>query len=67
MKNYHLTGAQLQHLSDRFNLALDLEEGTVVAGRKDGRQLKAETVAKMMGLKETPSNWTEEDGQVRNI
>jgi hypothetical protein len=65
--NIHLTGPQMQHLIDRYNLDLNLEDGTAVARRKDGRDLKASTVAKMVGLKETPENWWEKDGAVRNL
>ena len=66
-KSTRLTGAQLQHLIDRFNLALDLECGVAVASRKNGRTLKAETIAKMFGMTEIPRNWTESQGRVRNL
>lgn len=61
-----LTGAQLQRLIDRFQIVLDLEEGVVVASQKGGT-LKASTIAKMVGMKETPSNWVEENGRVRGL
>ena len=61
-----LTGAQLQWLIDKFGVELDLEDGIVYASQK-GRTLKASTVAKMVGLKETPTNWVEEDGRVRGL
>lgn len=68
MTHQNLTGAQIQHLIDRFGLSVNLDEGTVVASRKDGRELKAETVAKMVGLKEVPANWREtKDGEVRGL
>jgi hypothetical protein len=66
-KTTALTGQQLQWLIDRFQLCIDLEDGTVVASRKDGRSLKAATVAKMVGLKEVPQNWTESEGAVRGL
>lgn len=62
-----LNGQQIQWLTDRFNLRIDLEDGTVVASRKDGRTLKAATIAKMVGLRSTPENWRESDGQVRGL
>lgn len=62
-----LTGSQLQCLIDRFNLRLDLEDGVIVASRRDGKILKSETVAKMIGLMFTPDNWREEDGRVRGL
>jgi len=61
-----LTGSQLQWLIDKFHVALDLEEGVVFASKK-GQTLKASTVAKMVGLKETPTNWVEENGRVRGL
>ena len=63
-----LTEQQLQHLIDRFDLALDLEDGVAVASRKNGRPLKAETVAKMFGMVEIPRNWREDEyGRVKNL
>ena len=62
-----LTGPQLQILVDKYNLVLDLEDGVVFASRKNGRALKTETVAKMLGFKFTPVNWREEDGRVRGL
>lgn len=64
----NLTGQQIQSLIDRFNLSVNLDEGTVVASRKDGKELKAETVAKMVGMKSVPANWREaKDGSVRGL
>ena len=62
-----MTGHQMQILIDRYNLCLDLEEGVVVASRYDGKLLKAATVAKMLGMKEAPTNWKETAGTVRGI
>ena len=63
----HLTGAQLQYLQDRFGLVLDLEDGVAIASRKSG-SLKPETVAKMLGMKEVPSNWKQDEyGRVRGL
>ena len=63
-----LTGQQLQDLIDRFGLSVNLDEGIVEASRKNGQELKAETVAKMVGLKEVTENWREtKDGRVRGI
>lgn len=68
MTHQNLTGQQIQDLIDRFNLSVNLDDGVVVAHRKDGRELKAETVAKMVGLKEVPANWREtKDGEVRGL
>lgn len=63
----HLTGGQLQRLIDRYNLAIDLEEGVVVASRKDGKPLEPATVAKMVGLSEVPANWKKDGKTVRGI
>jgi hypothetical protein len=64
----HLNEAQLQHLIDRYNLVLDLEDGSAIASRPDGRRLKASTVAKMVGLKDTPDNFKEDEyGRVRGL
>lgn len=62
-----LTGAQLQRLMERYGLSVGLEDGTVTLERKDGKVLKASTVAKMVGLAEVPENWNEAQGQVRNV
>ena len=68
MKHQNLTGQQIQWLIDRFNLSINLDDGVVVASRKDGRELKAETIAKMVGIKETPANWREAKvGEVRGL
>ena len=63
-----LTDAQIQKLADRYNLAIDLEEGVVIASRKDGKELKPETVAKMVGKATTPSNWIQDEfGRVKGL
>lgn len=69
MANYqNLTGQQIQDLHDRFNLRIDLDEGSIIASRKDGRELKAETVAKMVGIKSVPDNWHEnKNGSVSGL
>jgi hypothetical protein len=64
----NLTSQQIQKLIDRFDLRVDLDEGNVVARRKDGRKLSAETVAKMIGMKSVPENWHErKDGSVSGL
>jgi hypothetical protein len=64
----NLTSQQIQKLIDRFDLRVDLDEGTVVARRKNGRKLSAETVAKMIGMKSVPENWHEnKDGTVSGL
>lgn len=65
--NVTLTGQQIQTLIDRFGLSVNLDDGVVVARRKDGKELKAETVAKMVGLTSVPQNWRESDGEVRGL
>jgi len=67
MATIALTGAQIQKLIDRYDLNIDLEDGVIVASRSNGQNLKAETVAKMVGLKETPGNFREVNGQVRGL
>jgi hypothetical protein len=64
----NLTSQQIQKLIDRFDLRVDLDEGNVVARRKNGRALKAETIAKMIGMKSVPENWHEnKDGTVSGL
>jgi hypothetical protein len=65
--NVNLTGSQIQWLIDKFEISVNLEEGIVVAENKNGNNLKASTIAKMVGLKETPPNWREENGKVRGL
>lgn len=56
----NLTGGQIQKLMDNYNLNIDLVEGVVCASRKNGKILKAETIARMLGIKDVPSNWKED-------
>jgi hypothetical protein len=66
--NVTLTGQQIQWLIDKFDLSVNLEEGSIVARRRDGHALKASTIAKMVGMKEAPPNWHErKDGSVGNL
>lgn len=49
-----VTGEQVQYLADRFNLRilhLDFTENKALI-QQDGRNLKASTVRKMLGLKD---------------
>ena len=61
-----LTAQQLQELQNSYDLVLDLEDGRPSVSRKSG-QLKPETVAKMLGIKQVPANWYCENGRVYGI
>ena len=62
----HLNGSQLQHLQDRFQVVLDLEDGTAYGSREHGT-LTPETVAKMVGMKEIPANWSQDGKRVKGL
>jgi hypothetical protein len=62
-----LKAHEIQWLVDKFNLNVDLEEGTVVASRKDGKPLKVETVRKMTGRDEAGMTWREDNGRVKGL
>jgi hypothetical protein len=62
-----LKAHEIQWLVEKFNLNVDLEEGTVVASRKDGKPLHVETVRKMTGREEKGFTWREVDGKVRGL
>ena len=58
---------EIDWLQNRFNLEINLENGTVVARRKDGKLLKKETVRKMVGREECGLYWREENGAVKGL
>ena len=66
-----MTGLLKEHeinwLVNKFNLNVDLEDGSVVASRKDGKPLKVETVRKMTGREEAGFTWREVDGKVKGL
>jgi len=55
-----LTGGQIQHLQDRFDVVTAEFQGgqTVMLRRRDDRMLQVETVRRMLGLKST-EGWTQ--------
>lgn len=62
-----LKAHEIDWLIKKFNLNVDLEEGTVVASRNHGKPLTVETVRKMTGRPEAGMTWRQVGNVVKGL